>query len=138
MVLRDIIKKNLLLEKRIAQISAKAEIVFGFDVIKTKHATERMKVSSRNLTNNRTNDMSNSELSEFVKLFTREIAEGIVSDEVNDGEPFIIKSRSWGISMVILPDNVSGSYWKLIIKTVFPESIHNSIRFGKDQIFYEK
>jgi len=97
-----------------------------------------MKVSSRNLTNNRTNDMSNSELSEFVKIFTREIAEGIVSDEVNDGVPFIIKSTSWGISMVILPDNVSGSYWKLIIKTVFPESINNSLRVGKDQIVYEK
>ena len=49
MILRDIIKKNLLLEKRIGQISAKAEIIIGFDVVKTKHTTDRMKMTSRDV-----------------------------------------------------------------------------------------
>jgi hypothetical protein len=138
MLLREIIKKNLLLEKRIGQISAKVEVVFGFDVIKTKHTTERMNVSTRDLSDNRDRQISNGEMVEFVRNFNRDIAEGIISDEINDQEPFIIKSRQWGLSMVIIPENVMGSYWKLIIKTVFPESESHQLRVGRDQIIYEK
>ena len=138
MLLREIIKKNLLLEKRIGQISAKVEVVFGFDVIKTKHTTERMNVSTRDLSDGRDRQISNSEMVEFVRNFNRDIAEGIVSDEINDQEPFIIKSLQWGLSMVIIPENVVGSYWKLIIKTVFPESEFHQLRVGRDQIIYEK
>ena len=138
MLLREIIKKNLLLEKRIGQISAKVEVVFGFDVIKTKHTTERMNVSTRDLSDNRDRQISNGEMVEFVRNFNRDIAEGIISDEINDQEPFIIKSRQWGLSMVIIPENVMGSYWKLIIKTVLPESESHQLRVGRDQIIYEK
>jgi len=138
MLLREIIKKNLLLEKRIGQISAKVEVVFGFDVIKTEHTTERMNVSTRDLSDNRDRQISNGEMVEFVRNFNRDIAEGIISDEINDQEPFIIKSRQWGLSMVIIPENVMGSYWKLIIKTVFPESESHQLRVGRDQIIYEK
>jgi len=138
MLLREIIKKNLLLEKRIGQISAKVEVVFGFDVIKTKHTTERMNVSTRDLSDSRDRQISNGEMVEFVRNFNRDIAEGIISDEINDQEPFIIKSRQWGLSMVIIPENVMGSYWKLIIKTVFPESESHQLRVGRDQIIYEK
>ena len=91
MILRDIIKKNLLLEKRIGQISAKAEIVIGFDVVKTKHTTDRMKMTSRDVVSNRTYDISNNEMVEFVKIFTKQIAEAIINDEINHNEPFVIK-----------------------------------------------
>ena len=137
MVLKDIIKKNLLLEKRIGQISSQVEVVFGFDVIKTKHTTERMNVASRELGGGRDRPISNGEMLEFVKNFTRDIAEGIVSEEINDQEPFIIKSDKWELSMVIIPNHVQGSYWKLIIKTVFPESEYHKLRVGRDQIIYE-
>ena len=39
--------------------------------------------------------------------------------------------------MVIIPDHVEGSYWKLIIKTVFPESEYHQLRVGRDQVIYE-
>lgn len=137
MILRDIIKNNLLLEKRIGQISAEVKIVFGFDVIKTKHSTERMDVASRELGGSRNRPISNGEMLEFVKNFTRDIAEGIVSEDINDQEPFILKSNKWELSMVIIPDHVEGSYWKLIIKTVFPESEYHQLRVGRDQVIYE-
>jgi hypothetical protein len=137
MLLRNIIKNNLLLEKRIGQISSKVEIVFGFDVIKTNHTTDRMNVSSRELGGGRDRSISNGEMLEFVKNFTRDIAEGIVSEEINDQEPFILKSNKWELSMVIIPDHVEGSYWKLIIKTVFPESVYHQLRVGRDQVIYE-
>ena len=137
MLLKEIIKKNLLLEKRIGQISSQVEIVFGFDVIKTKHTTERMNVSSRGLDDGRVRSISNGEMVEFVKYFTRDISEGIVSEEINDQEAFILKSNKWELSMVIIPHHVQGSYWKLIIKTVFPESEYHQLRVGKDQIIYE-
>jgi hypothetical protein len=137
MLLREIIKKNLLLEKRIGQIAAKVEVVFGFDIIKTNHTTERMNVSSRNLNDGGDRQISNGEMVEFVRNFNKDIAEGIVSDEINDQEPFIIKSNKWELSMVIIPHHVQGSYWKLIIKTVFPESEFHQLRVGSDQIIYE-
>ena len=137
MLLKEIIRKNLLLEKRIGQISSKVEIVFGFDVIKTKHTTERMDVASRELNDGRGRPISNGEMLEFVKNFTRDIAEGIVSEDINDQEPFILKSNKWELSMVIIPDHVEGSYWKLIIKTVFPESEYHQLRVGRDQVIYE-
>ena len=91
MLLKDIIKKNLLLEKRIGQLSSMVEIVFGFDVIKTKHTTERMDVASRELHDGRRRPISNGEMLDFVKNFTRDIAEGIVNEEINDQVPFIFK-----------------------------------------------
>ena len=137
MLLREIIKKNLLLEKRIGQIAAKVEVVFGFDIIKTNHTTERMNVSSRKLNDGGDRQISNGEMVEFVRNFNKDIAEGIVSDEINDQEPFIIKSNKWELSMVIIPHHVQGSYWKLIIKTVFPDSEFHQLRVGSDQIIYE-
>jgi len=137
MLLKEIIKKNLLLEKRIGQVSAQVEIVFGFDVIKTHHTTERMNVTNRELDGGRGRPISNGEMLDFVKNFTRDIAEGIVSEEINDQEPFILKSNKWELSMVIIPNHVEGSYWKLIIKTVFPESHYHQLRVGRDQVIYE-
>tara|TARA_Y100000389_G_scaffold204780_1_gene259594 strand:+ start:3596 stop:4012 length:417 start_codon:yes stop_codon:yes gene_type:complete len=138
MILRDIIKKNLLLEKRIGQISAKAEIIIGFDVVKTKHTTDRMKMTSRDVVSNRTYDISNNEMVEFVKIFTKQIAEAIINDEINHNEPFVIKGKSWGLSMSVVPLHIDGTYWKLIITTVFPESEHSSLRVGRGQLVFEK
>jgi|TARA_R110000803_G_scaffold179045_6_gene241474 hypothetical protein len=137
MLIRDIIRKNLLLEKRIGQVSAKVEFVLGFDIVKTKHTTERMNVSDRELSGGRDKPITNGEMLEFVKNFTKDIAEGIVSEEINDQEDFILKSREWELSMVIIPYHISGSYWRLIIKTVFPESESHQLRVGKDQVLFE-
>ena len=138
MILRDIIKKNLLLEKRIAQLTANVEIVLGLDLIKTKHTLDQMKMSSReDVIHTRNYDISNREMVEFVNNFTTEIAEGIINDEIHDGVPFVLKSRDWKLAMAIAPHHVAGTYWKLVIITVFPESEYNSFRVGKDQLVLE-
>jgi len=70
MILRDIIKKNLLLEKRIAQLTAKVEIVLGLDLIKTNHTLDRMNMSSRgDVIHNRNYNISNREMVEFVTVY---------------------------------------------------------------------
>ena len=138
MILRDIIKKNLLLEKRIAQLTANVEIVLGLDLIKTKHTLDQMKMSSReDVIHTRNYDISNREMVEFVNNFTKEIAEGIINDEIHDNVPFVLKSRDWKLAMAIGPHHVEGTYWKLVIITVFPESEYNSFRVGEDQLVLE-
>ena len=66
-----------------------------------------------------------------------EIAEGIINDEIHDGVPFVLKSRDWKLAMAIGPNHVEGTYWKLVIITVFPESEYNSFRVGKEQLVLE-
>jgi len=39
--------------------------------------------------------------------------------------------------MAIGPRHVEGTYWKLVIITVFPESEYNSFRVGEDQLVLE-
>ena len=48
-----------------------------------------------------------------------------------------LKSSKWELSMVIIPNHIEGSYWKLIITTVFPESHYHQLRVGRDQVIYE-
>jgi len=132
------IQEILLLEKRIAQISTNIEVLFAFEVIKTKHAEERSDFSKRGLDVETYGYISNKEMSEFVNLFKNDIAEGLATGELEDQEPFVIRSRDWQLSMVIVPEYVQGSYWKLIIKTVFRETDDYQLKVGSDQVIFEK
>jgi len=62
------------------------------------------------------------------------IAEKIVTQEIIPEEEFIIKSLKWELSLVILPKHISGTYWKLLVETVFRESESHSLRVGEDQL----
>jgi hypothetical protein len=134
--LRQIIKENLLLEKRIGQISSQIEVIFSYDVIKTTHSTERE--TRPDLDDYNKKPISNGELVEFINLFKRDISEHIVSGEIEDQVPFVIKSDDWELACVIVPDKQSMVYWKLIIKTVFRENPSNRLRVGKDQLVLVK
>jgi hypothetical protein len=63
-----------------------------------------------------------------------EIAEKIVSQEITPETEFVVKSLKWELAMVILPIYITGTYWELLIKTVWRESKHNPFRVGKDQL----
>ena len=130
--IRKLIKENLLLEKRIAQLSAKIEVTFGFDVDRTHHAYVRRK--REGLTDYDEREISNSELTYIVELARKEIAEKLISNEIRQGESFVIKSPEKSIAMSIVPENEFGNYWKLYITTVFRESYNNPFRVGKDQV----
>jgi hypothetical protein len=137
MIIKQIIKEQLLLEKRIGQISSNIEVVFGFDVIKTKHAEKRKDSSKRDI-GGTTRHISNAEMVEFVRYFSKDIAEGIVNGEIEDQERFVIKSLERELAMVIVPEQVHGYYWQMIIVTVFRESEINQLRVGHNQVVYEK
>jgi len=129
---------NFILEKRIAQISSSIEVVFAFDVVKTKHAEDRSDFAKRNLSGDNQYHISNSEMSEFVAYFKKDIAAGIVNGDIKNQTVFVIRSVDRSLSMAIIADMVSINYWKLIIKTVFRESIYNNLKVGSNQLVYDK
>jgi len=137
MNLRESIKKHLILEKRIGQIATNFEVTFGFDVIKTTHADDRSDFAKRGLGGN-LNPISNAEMSEFVSYFKRDISEGIATGNIVDQTEFVIRSLDRELSMAIIAEEVTQSYWKLVIKTVFRESDEHKLKTGVDQLIYEK
>jgi hypothetical protein len=136
--IKKIITEQLLLEKRIGQISSQIKVDFGFDIIKTKHAEKRKDPTKRYLSGMSSTHISNAEMVEFVRYFKREIAEGLATEEIEDQVEFIIRSEERELAMVIIPEHVSGNYWKLIIKTLFRESDLHNLRVGFNQVVYEK
>ena len=130
-------QKILILEKRIDQISSTIEVTFGFDVIKTTHADDRSDFSKRGLGGNQ-NSISNAEMSAFVSYFKRDISEGIATGDIVHQTEFVIRSLDRELSMAIIAEEITNSYWKLIIKTVFRESDEHKLKTGPDQLIYEK
>lgn len=130
--LRQIIKEELLLEKRIAQVSASIEVSFSFDVNRTTHAFDRKTRDDIEDYNQR--PIVNAEIKEIIRMSKNEIAEKIVSQEITPETEFVVKSLKWELAMVILPIHITGTYWELLIKTVWRESKHNPFRVGKDQL----
>jgi hypothetical protein len=75
---------------------------------------------------------------EFVLYFIKDIAAAIASGEIVDQDNFIIRSVDRELSMPIIAEEVSKTYWKLIVKTVFRESNFNQLKIGKDQLVFDK
>jgi hypothetical protein len=136
MNLRESIKKHLLLEKRIGQIATNFEVTFGFDVITTKHSNYRG--GGRDLEDYNQRPVSNAELVEFMQIFKRDIAEKILTGEIQESEPFVLVSNRWELAMAVSPERESGTYWKLVIITVFRQSELYSFRVGEGQVVIEK
>jgi hypothetical protein len=131
-LLRQLIKESLLLEKRIAQLSANIEITFAFDVDRTHHAYIRRKREGIEGYDER--EISNGEIKYIIQLSIKQIAEKIISGEIKDGEAFVIKSPEKSIAMSVVPNQEMGLYWKLYITTVFRETYDNPFRVGRDQL----
>lgn len=130
--LRQIIKEELLLEKRITQVTSSLEVVFSFDVNRTSHAFDR--TVRDDIEDYNTRPIVNAEIREIIAMSKKEIAEKIITHEIVSEEDFVIKSLKWELAMGITPVHVSGTYWQLIIKTVFRESKYNPFRVGEDQL----
>jgi hypothetical protein len=130
--LRQIIKEELLLEKRITQVRTSFEVAFSFDVKKTKHADDR---ETRNdIEGYSENSIDNDEIKEIINMSKREIAEKIVNQEIIPDEEFVIKSLKWELAIAIVAIHVAGTHWKLLIKTIFRESKNNPFRVGAGQL----
>jgi predicted HNH restriction endonuclease len=136
MNLKESIKKHLILEKRIGQIASNFEISFGFDIITTKHSNYRS--GGRDLEDYNQRPISNAEIVEFIQMFKKDIAEKIINTEIENGIPFIIISNKWELAMAVSPEKIYGTYWKLVVITVFRQSEIHQFRVGIDQIVIEK
>jgi hypothetical protein len=130
--------EDFLLEKRIGQISANVEIRFGFDIIKTSHANDQSDFSKRGLSGDNQNYISNLEIKEFVLYFIKDIASAIATGEIVDQDNFVIRSVDRELSIPIIAEEVTKTYWKLIVKTVFRESNFNQLKISKDQLVFDK
>ena len=130
--LRQIIKEELLLEKRIAQVRTSFEVSFSFDVNRTSHAFDRK--TRNDIEDYNPRPIVNAEIKEIIRLSKNEIAEKIVNQEITSETEFVIKSLKWELAMAITPIHITGTYWQLLIKTVFRESNNNPFRVGEDQI----
>lgn len=128
------INEFLILEKRIGQITANVDVNFSFDIVKTKHTVDRQKHSERGLDDDLYIDISNAEMKNLVFEFIEVIAYKITTTEIENGVKFIIKSPRKKLSLVIAPENIQGSYWKLIIVTAFRESKYHTLKTGIDQL----
>ena len=136
MNLRESIKKHLILEKRIGQIATNFEVTFGFDVITTKHSNYRS--GGRDLDDYNQRPVSNAEIVEFIQNFKRDIAEKILTGEIQESEPFVLVSNRWELAMAVSAERDSGTYWKLIIITVFRQSELYKFKVGEDQVVIDK
>ena len=143
-LLKESIRKHLLLEKTIAQIASNIEVTFNLEVDRSVHAFDRrdrkdlegkgFELSGKHSYEYNKREISNPEIKEIINITKKEIAEKIVSREINDEVPFVIKSLKWEIAITIIPKFQGGTYWILKIKTVFRESLDNPFRVGKNQL----
>jgi len=130
--LRQIIKEELLLEKRITQVNSSLDVVFLFDVNRTSHAFDRD--TRDDIEGYNIRPIVNAEIREIISTVKKDIAEKIVSREINPEVDFVVKSLKWELAMAITPVHIGGTYWQLIIKTVFRESKYNPFRVGENQL----
>ena len=130
--LRELIKEQLLLEKRIAQLMSSFKVHYSFEVDRTMHA--HLRRTRTGIDNYNDREISNGELKYIIELSLRDIAENIALHRIIDAEAFVIKSKEKEIAIAIVPKHVEDSFWKLIITTVFRESYEHSFRVGENQL----
>jgi hypothetical protein len=130
--LRQIIKEELLIEKKITQVNSSLEVLFLFDVNRTSHAFDRD--VRDDIVGYNTRPIVNAEIREIIAITKKEIAEKIVNQEIKTEKDFVIKSLKWELAIAITPVHIEGTHWQLIIKTVFRESKYNPFRVGENQL----
>jgi hypothetical protein len=133
-LLRESIRKVLILEKKIAQIVSTIEVTFNLEVDRIPHTYDRStRPELENIGYNQ-RPIESREIREIVMMAKTEIAEKIINREIKEGERFVIKSEKWELAIPLEPIHVSGTNWILQVFTVFRESRENPFRVGKNQI----
>jgi hypothetical protein len=133
-LLRESIRKHLILEKRIAQVVTNLKVSFNFEVDRKSHAFDRATRPELAGTEYNQRPIENKEIKEVISMVRGEIAEKIVNREIFNKKPFIVKSIQWELALAINPIHIEGTYWRLEITTVFRESPSNPFRVGEGQL----
>ena len=132
----NLLNETLLLEKRIAQIKSNITVEFNFDIIKTNHIDLRRVRDNIEYYNE--TPISNSEIVYFVDLFKNDIARALASEDIKDEDKFVIRSVSKELSCVIKAQLEIGTFWRLIVITVFREGSLNNLNTWKGQFIITK
>lgn len=133
-LLRESIKKHLILEKKIAQVVSNLEVSFNFEVDRRSHAFDRSTRPELVGIGYNQNPIENREIKELISLVKGDIAEKIINREIFNKKPFVVKSIERELALAINPIHIGGTYWRLEISTVFRESPSNPFRVGDNQV----
>jgi len=130
MEIKRIILEQLLLEKRIGQISA--NITISFDLHQTAHSDKqkyRHKDSGGRI-------ITNSDLTNVVNRAKNEIAFNIINGEIVDNIDFVITDETSDkkISLALVPKELTPYHWNLVIRTVFSAHRGDPFRVGRNQL----
>lgn len=135
MNLRDIIRKNLILEQEERVTNLSKNITVDFGVFKKGHVNYRQ---NRHINDNdRNNPCYGQRISDFdmVNLIDDSlgfIAEEIINNNIRNGREFIVTREGDDyLNVVIIPENTKSDRWNLIIKTVMCEE---DFRMGYNQL----
>lgn len=131
MDIKKIITEHLIIEARVAQISA--NISLSLDVYETSHSKERRFRHK----NNSGVIITNSEIREVVERVKDTIAFHIVHGDIKNGEDFVVSDKTGQkqLSLAIIPEEKSPYYWHLILKTVFSELAEGEpFKVGREQL----
>ena len=135
MNLRDIIRKNLILEQEERVTNLSKNITVDFGVSKKGHVNYRQ---NRHINDNdRNNPCYGQRISDFdmVNLIDDSlgfIAEEIINNNIRNGREFIVTREGDDyLNVVIIPENTKSDRWNLIIKTVMCEE---DFRMGYNQL----
>jgi hypothetical protein len=131
-IITEIVRKHLILEKTIGQISSTIEVTFNLEIDRHIHSVNRSTRPELKDYNQR--PIENKEIREIVAVARKKIAEKIISEEILDKTPFVVKSVEKEIALVLIPHHQSGTYWILEVKTNFRESTENPFRVGRNQL----
>jgi hypothetical protein len=140
MKLKQLIREHLLLEKRIGQLVDTLEVTMSFDLIKHMgHAEQRsMGIGREKIEDYDMRPVTNMEIRYFIDLFKRDIAEKILTGEIKNEEPFVIRSSSKGLAIPLKPIHNAGTNWKLVVLTVWRESDIHKLKTFQGQVVIEK
>jgi len=143
-LLRESIKKHLVLEKVIGQVLSKIEISFNLEIDRGFHSFMRktrrelegkgFELSKKHSYEYNQREITNLEIRDLINSAKREIAEKIVTKEIDTNKSFVVKSLKWELAIAIIPLFQVGTHWILKVTTVFRESLENPFRTGKDQL----
>lgn len=105
---------------------------YTIDFRYTTHAEERSVRSG--IENYDKRPITRQEVNVLLENIGPVIADYLMSMEIKDGVPFVVKSLKWGLAMSIKPHHEGGLYWRFIVTTVFRESLENQFKTFTDQL----
>lgn len=132
MNLRGLIQKILLQEAKKVIVKAKPSLSYTIDFRYTAHAEDRK--FRRDLENYSDRPIEKYEIVTLMQNISTTLADHIMTGDIVNGVPFVVKSLKWELAFAVHPVHEGGLSWRFFIKTVFRESADNKLKTGMNQL----